>query len=319
LREGQLIMFTDLNKRLEEIKEKQWKKRKYEEHLERVSNFLKGEREKARILGKQLKKEQADVKRLESLSLTNVIYTIIGKKLEKLDKEQQEALAAELKYEEALVTIAEVEEEISELTNKLQVVLDADDQYKQLLLDKEKLILDKKSIWSEELYSIADQQAELTASLKEYNEAIDAGDAAAKALSKAKSSLESASGWSTWDMIGGGMITTAIKHSHIDDAQNHVHTAQTQLRWFQDELADVVNHDKLELEIGGMLTFADYLFDGLIVDWVVHGKINDSLKQVEETNHKVEGIIRELKLQRSLREQDLRLLNEKRTKLLENA
>ncbi|MCD8500477.1 MAG: hypothetical protein LRY71_00805 [Bacillaceae bacterium] len=312
-------MFSDLNKRIEEVKENQWKKRKYEEHIARIKTYLKQEQTKRQNLEKQLRKEQKDVKKLESVSLTNVFYTILGKKLEKLDKEQQEALAAQLKYEEAVATIAEVDAELSELTKKLHVVSNADSDYKQLLLEKERLIHDSNSIWCDELYEITDQKAEISATLKEYEEAIDAGNKAKAALSKAFSSLESAKGWSTWDMVGGGMISTAIKHSHLDDSKKHIHKAQTELRHFQEELSDVVNHDQMKLEIGGMLTFADYFFDGLIVDWMVHGKITDSLKQVEKTKRQVESVVNSLKKRKELKQQRLKDLIIKRQLVMDKA
>ncbi|MCT8138076.1 hypothetical protein H1D32_10095 [Anaerobacillus sp. CMMVII] len=312
-------MFTDLNKDLEEIKERQWKKRKYEEHLTRAKNYLQEEKRKAETLKSQLMKEKKDVDKLERVSLSNIFYTIIGKKLEKLDKEQQEVLAAELKYEEALETMKEVEEEIAVLSSQLESVRHADRDYQLLLIEKEKLIHDEASIWSDQLYELSDKQADLKASLKEYQEAIVAGNSTSLALSTALTSLDKARNWSTWDMIGGGMISTAIKHGHIDDAKNYVHQAQTRLRLFQEELKDVINHDHIDLQFSGMLTFADYFFDGLIVDWVVHGKITDSIKQVESTKATVDRLLRQLLEQQNKREIELKQIEIERKQILETA
>lgn len=312
-------MFTDLNARLEEIKEAQWKKRKYEEHLARANEYVKEQNQKTNQLKNQLLKEQKDVEKLEKISLINIFYTIIGKKLEKLDKEQQEFIAAQLKYEEAVETMQEMKTEIAELTAKLETVRHADRDYQLLLVEKERLIHDEQSIWSEQLYELSEKQAELKASLKEYQEAIDAGNGTSSALSTALNSLDKARGWSTWDMVGGGMITTAIKHGHIDDAKNHVHQAQTYLRHFQEELKDVVNHDHIDLQFSGMLTFADYFFDGLIVDWVVHGKITDSIKQVESTKTTVDGLLRQLREQQNQHEHELNQIAAERKQLLELA
>lgn len=312
-------MFTDLNKRIEEVKEAQWKKRKYSEHLARAYRYLKDQKQKVNQLKWQLLKEQEDVEKLERISLSNVFYTLIGKKLEKLDKEQQEALAAQLKYEEAVDTLAEMEQEITELEASLVPYKSADQDYQQLLVEKERLIHDQQSIWSEQLYELSDRQAELKASLQEYQEAIQAGNSTSSALSTALSSLGKAKGWSTWDMVGGGMVTTAIKHSHIDESKRYIHQAQTRLRHFQEELRDVVNHDHIELEVGGILTFADYFFDGLIVDWSVHGKITNSLRQVENTKSTVDSVLRRLQMQRSKREDELQQLEAQRKQLIEEA
>ncbi|MGO4886344.1 hypothetical protein ACJ2A9_01180 [Anaerobacillus sp. MEB173] len=311
-------MFTDLNKSLQEIKERQWKKRKYEEHIARAKDYLRGMQSKVSVLSKQLEKEQADVAKLERVSLTNIFYTITGKKLEKMNKEQQEALSAQLKYEEALEVASELEEEIAELSQRLNKVINADTEYKELLKEKERLIQDQDSIWTEQLYELSEQQSELAAVVQEYNEAIDTGKQASKALAAAISSLESAKGWSTWDMFGGGMITTAIKHSRLDDAKSQVHIAQTKLRLFQEELADVTNHDKIELQFSGLLTFADYFFDGIIFDWMVHGKITDSLQQVKETKEKVDQLIARLNEQHKKRQHQLEETKIKRVELIES-
>ncbi|WP_096199690.1 hypothetical protein [Bacillus sp. FJAT-45350] len=310
-------MYSELNKQIEIVKEKQWKKRKWQEHLDEAERYLREEQQKASTLYEQLKKEKADVERLERVSLTNLFYTITGRKLEKLDKEQQELLAAELKYDEAKKTVEDLQKEIRELDMNLQSVKGAHEEYKEILAEKERLVHDARSLWSEELYVLSDEEAELTSSLKEYKEAIAAGNMAEEALNQAIKSLQSAQGWATWDMIGGGLISTAIKHSHLDDAKEQIHRAQMRLRHFQTELQDIKRHFHVDIEIGNFLTFADYFFDGLIVDWVVHGKISDSLSQANETKRKITPLLNQLKEQKSQFEEKLESTKQARIRMVE--
>lgn len=53
---------------------------------------------------------------------------------------------------------------------------------------------------------------------------------------------------------------------------------RTPWRGFRTELADVTEQvsGDLHLEIGDFLHFADFFFDGLIADWMVHDKIAES-------------------------------------------
>ncbi|MEB1809370.1 MAG: hypothetical protein LPK26_19105 [Bacillaceae bacterium] len=312
-------MFTELNERLFQAKEKKRKKAKYEEHIARSDAYLEEEKDKANHLYLQLKKEKKDVSRLEKISLTNIFFTIMGKKLEKLDKEQQEVIAAELKYKEAAETIIDLENELKELRMMLQTVVNAEVEYKSLLDEKERLIHDKHSALSRELYDLSEQETSIRSYLKEYEEAIQAGLASLSALQRAIHSLDKAKGWSTWDMFGGGMLTTAIKHSHLDDARKQIHYAQNQLRLFQEELLDIENHFEIKMEIGNFLTFADYFFDGIIVDWVVHGKINDSLSQAEETTAKVREILSVLDEHKNQLIDDYEEIVRKRKERLESA
>ena len=312
-------MFVELNTQLQEAKERLRQKRKYEEHLQRVTKFFQEEVEKKERLQLQLSKEKEDVAKLESFSLTNIFYTIIGRKLEKLDKEQQEVLAAKLKYQEALETIEDVRKEIEEYKDKLLNVRDAEQDYDWLMEEKERLIHDTDSLWSEELFKIAEKEADATSQLKEYQEAIRAGEEAKRALAKALQSLDSAKGWSTFDMLGGGMITTAIKHSRLDDARETIHQAQNSLRHFQEELLDIDNHFHSQLQFGGMLTFADYFFDGIVVDWIVHGKITDCYRQTTETKEAVIRVLRQLSEQSKALEGEIIVLQQQRMALLESA
>ena len=232
-------MYTELNEQLIEVKEKMRLKTKYEDHIERLHTYIKKEEQNRYKLRTQLEKEQEDVTRLETFTLTNIFYTITGRKLEKLDQEQQEVLAAKLKYSESVETIRDMEQEMADFQKKLFSVSKANEEYQQVLREKERLIHDENSVWSEKLYEIAEKEANLTGALKEYGEAIVAGKQAVSTLNMALSSLQSAKNWSTVDMFGGGLITTAMKHSNFDDAKHYIHSAQSKLRQFQEELLDI--------------------------------------------------------------------------------
>jgi hypothetical protein len=95
-------------------------------------------------------------------------------------------------------------------------------------------------------------------------------------------------------MLGGGMISTAMKHNRIDDARSAIHSAQRSLRQFEKELKDVQRDVSIHIEIGGLLTFADFFFDGLITDWMVQGRISDSLIQVNGKRSQIQTIVADL-------------------------
>ena len=53
-------------------------------------------------------------------------------------------------------------------------------------------------------------------------EAMDAGERALSTLRCAQEKLNSASNWGILDMFGGGMFSTIMKRSKMDDAQIHM-------------------------------------------------------------------------------------------------
>ena len=122
---------------------------------------------------------------------------------------------------------------------------------------------------------------------QEISEAVMAADMASMSLQKAEELLQKASSWGIWDMLGGGMFTTWIKHSRIDDARTSLEEARRSLRSLRRELMDIDIPADFKIDIGEFLNFADYFFDGLIIDWMVQEKIREASDKVSEAMRRV--------------------------------
>ena len=129
---------------------------------------------------------------------------------------------------------------------------------------------------------------------KEKREAIDAGRRAIRSLQTARDNLDSAKNWGLVDMFGGGFLTTMFKHSKMDQARQNMEQAKYDLRNFSRELNDVNMACDLNINTGDFLSFADYFFDGFVVDWMVQDRINNARHQVEEAIRRTEYIINQL-------------------------
>ncbi|GIO28703.1 hypothetical protein [Ornithinibacillus bavariensis] len=114
------------------------------------------------------------------------------------------------------------------------------------------------------------------------------------------------------------MISSAIKHSKMDEASDHIHVAQYKMRSFQKELLDINEMIEMDLNVSELLRFADHFFDGFIVDWVVQGRINDSLDQVYMNQSKVVKILNQLKEEFDNLQEKLSSLQYDRQTLLES-
>jgi hypothetical protein len=88
---------------------------------------------------------------------------------------------------------------------------------------------------------------------------------------------------------------TAIKHSKIDDARSQASIAQSRIRRFRHELADVNVRCQAAVQIGGFARFADYFFDGLIADWYVQSKIGRSKESVSRAQRQVRSALGKLR------------------------
>jgi len=284
------------------LEERLQKARAEKDLAEQLKRKLKSAREsleqakvRARELEKTLKKEKRDVEKLEGLSLTGLFASLLGTKAERMDKERQEYLAAELKYETALDTVKALEKEINSLEEQLLPVAKAGDKYEAILREKEEMLKAQGGSIAETLLALAEEEGRLIAQGRELQEAQEAARESLKALDDLRDSLMSAANWGTLDMLGGGMLSTALKHSNVNDAKKQALRAQRYLERLNRELADVEIKTHLKIDIDGLTTFADYFFDGLIVDWIVQSRINEARNRVNSLRIKVESIDRSLR------------------------
>ncbi|WMJ83790.1 hypothetical protein ACS3UN_12075 [Oscillospiraceae bacterium LTW-04] len=238
--------------------------------------------------------EQADVDRLEGHSLAAFFYGVIGKMDEKLDKEREEAYVASVKYDVAARELSAVEADIKRYEAELGQLGECEQQYDQTLKDKLKAIKSLATQDAEGVFRAEERISYLEGQVKEIQEALVAGQAALETTDSILSSLDSAEGWGTWDLLGGGLLSDMAKHSHLDEAQQRVEYLQVQLRRFKTELTDVTIHADMQVSIDGFLCFADYFFDGLFADWAVLDKINQSQNQVQNTKSQIEHVISRL-------------------------
>lgn len=310
-------MFEYINEELIAAKEKVWRKEKFEGMIRHTEEALEKEVNRKIELEKALKDEDKDVKKLESLSITNIFYSILGSKDQQLDKERQEFLAAKLKYDECCHSVLMLEKDLESYKVSFNNLLDAEAEYEAVLKKKEGFILGLNNENSKKLLEIMDKIPSIEAQKKELQEAIAAGDAARNELQFVVDSLESADGWGTWDILGGGLLATAAKHSEIDKAKEYAQNTKIALMKFQNELADVDLAMDIDINIGSFETFADYFFDGLISDWIVQSKISDSLKSVCNVVYNVEDIIKSLRSKLTTVENELSSIKENMKSLIE--
>lgn len=266
--------------------------------LEAVQKELTAQRDQYAAQTDALKKlfqeEQADVDRLEGRSLAAFFYRVTGKRGEKLDKERQEVYAARVKYDAAVRELAGAEEDLRRCRSELNDVWDSESRYQALWEEKIQAVKKAGGPEGEKILNLEERISVLEAQEKELEEAISAGQKALSTTDQILSSLDSAEGWGTWDLVGGGLMTDLIKHDHLDTAQNLVEGLQSQLRAFKTELADVTLDGDLQVSIDGFLRFADYFFDGIFSDWMVLDRIHQSQSQVEDTKNQISAVLRQL-------------------------
>lgn len=129
-------------------------------------------------------------------------------------------------------------------------------------------------------------------------EALPAAATARDALAAVLASLDSASGWSTYDtFLGGGAISSAVKHSRLDEAARQAAHADRAVLALRTELADVgcVAHTPPQLVIDGLTRFVDIWFDNVVTDFAVRGRIKQAQENVGYSTRAVHEVAKQLR------------------------
>lgn len=284
-------MYLELNKKLEEAQQKIYRLNKIDSILKELIKDESQIEDKIYELKTVLDKENLDVEELNRKNIISIFYSLTGKIQEKKEEEQREALAAKLKYDQANNDLEYIKTEISKLMEEKEEYKDCINEYKRLYAQKKELLIRSDGGSANKIIDISQKIEGSKRNLKELDEAISAGKAAVDSLDSALKSLGSAKGWGTWDLLGGGLISDFAKHSHIDNAMREVEQAHYQLRRFKSELADVKINYEIRFETDGFGKFADFFFDGLIADWYMQSKINNSYTSVSNVKNHVSSAI----------------------------
>jgi hypothetical protein len=237
---------------------------------------LEGESTELAELRSRYAVEQRDVDRLEGLSLTRVLVALRGSREGDLDRERAEAEAARYRVAEAESRLAAVRAEIAATDARLAELAGVPARYEAAVDDKERYVRGVGGPRAAALSALAEDRGRLEAELRELGEALRAADDAGRALGELRRQLDSAGGWSTYDtFLGGGVVSSMIKHDRIDGAARVAAHADRCLAVLRAELADVGVAPEMAPTVGvdGLTRFADVWLDNIFTDMAVRDHI----------------------------------------------
>ena len=133
-----------------------------------------------------------------------------------------------------------------------------------------------------------------SADAREVDEAIRAGERALDSLREAKAKLNSARNWGIYDILGGGVISSVVKHSKMSSANEWVAQANHDLKRFAKELRDV-DEDGLYVQAGSLASTLDIFFDNVFSDFIVQNRINEARAEIDRMIDRIERTVWDLK------------------------
>lgn len=303
---------------LQQVQEKVFEKKRLEAKLSVLRSQNRSLELRVAELKRELESQQADVLRLERVTLSAIFYSLIGKKEERLDKEKQESYGAKLKYDTAALEQRQVCSQIQDMEEQLRELAGIENRYTQLLQEKTQEIRNSGTPQAEELLQLERRITEKQSQKKEISEAIFAGNQAMNTVNEILTDLNDAEGWGIWDLAGGGLMSDLVKHNCLDEAQENVQKLQGELLRFKTELADVSVDAQLQVRVDGFLRFADYFFDGLFADWTVLDHINESQGEVTKVQSQIRQVLSNLTAMLNGINEEITMLEQEKKKLVVN-
>lgn len=129
---------------------------------------------------------------------------------------------------------------------------------------------------------------------KEIDEAIWAGQSALAKLQEAQNALTAARSFGAWDIMGGGFVSSLMKHNKISQAQKSLNEAQYALQAFNKELADINIYLNTSIGFNGVTKFFDIWCDNIFTDIAVQSQIRTTQRNLEQLMRHVSNILVQL-------------------------
>ncbi|MBX6387314.1 MAG: hypothetical protein IRZ07_30780, partial [Microbispora sp.] len=134
----------------------------------------------------------------------------------------------------------------------------------------------------------------VSADLREHQEAQQAGIAAGQAVGYVLRQLGGAQSASTWDMFSGRGFADMVEHGHLRQADEAAWHAQGALDRFSRELADIGVSAAPQLPKVDTRWFVDLFFDNIITDAIKHRRIARTAEAVREVAVWVDAMINQI-------------------------
>jgi hypothetical protein len=99
-------------------------------------------------------------------------------------------------------------------------------------------------------------------------------------------------------MLGGGFVSSMMKHSKMDKAQQCMERAQYALQNFRKELADIQMEADLKVNSDGLTKFFDIWCDNFLVDLMVQSRIKEAQENIRQAKRNVQETISRLERMR---------------------
>ena len=242
-----------------------------------------------------LDKENYDVEKLEGLSIEGFIHLIKGTLIDKLDKEEREAMIAKNQYEFACQELEVCFKEIILYRERIKDKFVVERDYLEFIKVQEAKMLNMNSSDAIQVKNLMDTVYYNTEIIREIEEAIEAGNALKKAFECIIESLEKAEDLGIIDILENGLLVSDCGHEDVKNTNEQLVLIQQQIRRYHIEVLDVLGICDVSIDNSRLLMFSDCFLERVITGEVVSDKIVSAMDLIREMLRHMEESITLLK------------------------
>lgn len=228
-----------------------------------------------------LRKDEAELKRLEGKNLKSIFTEILGTREEQLAQERQ-------KYLQLVLTHNGLIEEIDSLKTEKEILeqylLDHPPALEKEIEDLTKLkekILSQNQETRKKILQFDSRIYQIKFRDKEFEEAISEAKQLENKLKKIISQLKHVKKWGPYKLTGKGRYSSYNKKSFIDKANKDLITGNVAIKKFDKELRDLYPDMDLHFSLDHFHHFLQEFYDNLITDWLIQRKLDTTLHSIE--------------------------------------
>lgn len=239
-----------------------------------------------------LDKENYDVEKLEGLSIEGFIHLIKGTLIDKLDKEEKEAMIAKNQYEFACQELEVCLKEITLYKDRVKDKFLIEREYETFIKTQESKLLHHNSSDAIEVKRIMDEIYYNSEVIREIREAIEAGEALKKGFLCILENLEKADDLGIIDVLENGLLVSDCGHEAVKNTNEQLVLIQQNIRKYHIEVLDVLGVCDVSIDTERLLMFSDCYLERVMAGSIVSEKIASGMDLINEmVRHMEESIL----------------------------
>ncbi len=285
---------TELNEQLLALKQQLSKRKSMELRLNSLEQRRIELKKKLTLLSEVKNKEQVDVERLEKGGIVSFLYSITGKKEQKLELERQEAATAKKEYDAVRVEYDALLENIDHYKADLERLSERRAELDELL-NRKKEHLRAAGADMTEIDRIGAMLKRYENQLVEIDEALILSEEAHETAKELVATLQDALDGAVYDLQTAHQHGGSGKYECLDSAKVLVDRLQVQLKNVRSELVGVDSSSNLNVEIGEFTRYIDRAYDGLLIDKLVLDKIRGMYTDAKSVREKLDAVVHRLR------------------------